>query len=261
MIGNVIKSNLTISNSTQEMIDALKAGSLTQRDFYKLNLNGADLQKLNLAAANLIGANLSNTILVDADLSGADLRGANLTNANLEGAILTGACLSRAMIEGTNFTGANLAGVKLQLARYDRQTKWCDDDYKYKTSGAVGFGANLAGAFLCTANLRNADLAGVNLRGGYLSGADLTGANLQDAALSGADLHRAYLTGAMVDLRAANLSGVEFEHLGSIAGADFSLVQGLSDNARAMLKSRPPAELDVWNSFTRRTTRESLEVV
>jgi uncharacterized protein YjbI with pentapeptide repeats len=92
--------------------------------------------------------------------------------------------------------------------------------------------------------------------------------------LSGADLHRAYLTGAflkdarltncdlrMVDLRAANLSGVEFEHLGSIAGADFSLVQGLSDNARAMLKSRPPAELDVWNSFTRRTTRESLEVV
>jgi hypothetical protein len=61
------------------------------------------------------------------------------------------------------------------------------------------------------------------------------------------------------DLRAADLSGVEIEHLHSIAGADFSLVQGLSEANRAKLLSRSSAELDVWNPYTRQTTRQSLE--
>ena len=132
--------------------------------------------------------------------------------------------------------------------------------------------ASLNGAYLNTASLRDVDLQLSNLRGAYLSGADLTGANLQGAALSGADLSRAYLTGAflrdarltgvdlrMADLRAADLSGVALEHLHSIAGADFTLVQGLSEANKALLCSRPPSELDVWNAYTRRTTRESLD--
>jgi uncharacterized protein YjbI with pentapeptide repeats len=64
---------------------------------------------------------------------------------------------------------------------------------------------------------------------------------------------------AGADLRAADLQGVEMENLPSIAGADFGQVQGLSDTTRTMLLSRPPAELDVWNAYTRRTTRKSLE--
>jgi uncharacterized protein YjbI with pentapeptide repeats len=63
---------------------------------------------------------------------------------------------------------------------------------------------------------------------------------------------------AGVDLRAADLSGVEMENLESIAGADFSQVQGLNDNTRSMLLNRSGAELDTWNAFTRRTTRQSL---
>uniref|UniRef100_UPI00286A6C28 pentapeptide repeat-containing protein n=1 Tax=Chamaesiphon sp. OTE_8_metabat_110 TaxID=2964696 RepID=UPI00286A6C28 len=109
--------------------------------------------------------------------------------------------------------------------------------------------------------------------GAYLSGADLTGANLQNSRLSGATLQRAFLTGASlrnarlngvnlagVDFRAADLSGVEMENLESIAGADFTQVQGLSDRLRHVLLSRSGAELDTWNVFTRRTTRQSLSI-
>jgi uncharacterized protein YjbI with pentapeptide repeats len=74
---------------------------------------------------------------------------------------------------------------------------------------------------------------------------------LRHARLNGVNLKGA-------DLRAADLTGIEIEHLDSIAGADFSQVQGLNSEIRAMLLGRSAAELDVWNAFTRRTTRQSL---
>jgi uncharacterized protein YjbI with pentapeptide repeats len=174
------------------------------------------------------------------------------------------------MLQKANLGGANLTEARLQVAYYDRDTIW-SEGYAYKTSGAIGPKANLTGAYLSTANLRDVDLQETNLLGAYLNGADLTGANLQNARLSGANLRLAFLTGAYlrnarlngadlqgVDLRAADLSGVEMEHLQSIAGADFSLVRGLSEANRAMLLGRSSAELDVWNSYTRQTTRQSL---
>jgi hypothetical protein len=61
------------------------------------------------------------------------------------------------------------------------------------------------------------------------------------------------------DLRAADLTDIEFEQIESIAGADFSQVQGLSAEKRSHLLSHSTQELETWNSFTRRTTRDSLE--
>ena len=55
-----------------------------------------------------------------------------------------------------------------------------------------------------------------------------------------------------------SFSDAEMEHLQSIAGADFTLAQGLTQATKAMLSSRPHSELDVWNAYTRTTTRESL---
>jgi len=48
------------------------------------------------------------------------------------------------------------------------------------------------------------------------------------------------------------------DHVTSIEGADFTGVRGLSEALRAMLCHRSSAELDSWNSYTRTTTRESL---
>jgi uncharacterized protein YjbI with pentapeptide repeats len=167
-------------------------------------------------------------------------------------------------------TALTEAGAKLLVALYNKETIW-PEGFAGKKCGAVGPGAGLTGAYLNTAELRGADLTGANLLGAYLSGADLTGANLEGVSFSGANLREAFLTGAYlrnarlngaelqnVDLRAADLTGAELNNLQSIAGADFSSVQGLSPSVRGMLCSRPTAELDTWNPFTRRTTRESL---
>jgi hypothetical protein len=80
----------------------------------------------------------------------------------------------------------------------------------------------------------------------------LAGDYLRNARLNGANL-------AGADLRAADMTGVEFEQLESIAGADFTQVQGLSDEMRSRLLSQPPQELDTPHALTRRTTRASLE--
>ena len=109
------------------------------------------------------------------------------------------------------------------------------------------------------------------MRGSYLSGTDLTGANLQGAALSGANMRGAFLIGANLrdallnavelngaDLRGADLTGASLNNIISIAGADFTLGQGLSDDARAMLCAYPRKDLGTWNSFTRTNTESSL---
>ncbi len=263
--------NSNILDQSELLSSRLKAGlSLDQEDLYQCDLSQVDLQGVNLAQASLVGVNFSLANLQEADLQGADLRGANLQGANLQAADLRGAVLHRANLRQANLRNANLEGVKLQTAQYDRYTVF-PERFDYKNSGAIGPGANLSAAFLNTANLRNADLHGANLLGAYLRGADLTGANLQGARLSGADLRHAYLTGAYlrnarltganlaaVDLRAADLTDAEFEHLETIAGADFTLAQGLSDTMRSRLLNHPAKELETRNSFTRRTTRESL---
>jgi uncharacterized protein YjbI with pentapeptide repeats len=59
------------------------------------------------------------------------------------------------------------------------------------------------------------------------------------------------------DFRAADLTDVELENLQGIKGADFSQAI-MSEGLRARLLGRSADELDVRNSFTRRTTRESL---
>jgi uncharacterized protein YjbI with pentapeptide repeats len=181
----------------------------------------------------------------------------------------TGACLSRSNLVGANLTGANLAEAKLMMTRYDSATLW-PAGFEYKKSGAIGPNAQLGGVFLNTVNLRGADLQNVNCLGSYLAGADFTGANLAGARLSGADVKRAYFTGAFLrgarmnnldligcDFRAADLTDVELENLQGIKGADFSQAI-MSEGLRARLLGRSADELDVRNSFTRRTTRESL---
>jgi uncharacterized protein YjbI with pentapeptide repeats len=110
------------------------------------------------------------------------------------------------------------------------------------------------------------------MMGAYLSGADFTGAILDDVALSGANLQKAILTGASLrharlsstelkgaDLRATDLTEANLSNLQNIAGADFSLAQGLSDETRASLLSYSPVELTTWNPYTRCNTKDSLE--
>jgi hypothetical protein len=60
-------------------------------------------------------------------------------------------------------------------------------------------------------------------------------------------------------LRAVDLTGAEFEQFESIAGADFSQVQGLSEEMRSRLLKQPIQELETEHPLTLRTTLESLQ--
>ena len=81
----------------------------------------------------------------------------------------------------------------------------------------------------------------------------LTGASLRQARLNGANL-------AGADLRAADLTEAAFEQLETIAGADFSQVQGLSEELRSRLLSQPAQELETIHPLTLKRTVDSLQV-
>lgn len=107
------------------------------------------------------------------------------------------------------------------------------------------------GAYLSGTNLKGANLEGARLSGAMLSKACLMGAFLKGARLSNVELE-------LADFRGADFSGVEIEIVGSIAGADFYRAQNMSVGLRSFLLGRSSGELNTRNSFTRRTTKESL---
>ena len=66
------------------------------------------------------------------------------------------------------------------------------------------------------------------------------------------------LISAMPIWSAADFTGAKFEQLESIAGAAFTLVQGLSDAKRSRLLSQPTQQLEPIHPLILRTTLESL---
>jgi uncharacterized protein YjbI with pentapeptide repeats len=89
----------------KNLIERYKKG---QRDFPKINLEGANLQGVGLSHIRLIMANLHQANLRQANLRGAKLRGADLREADLREADLRGANLQDADLEGVKLAGAKL---------------------------------------------------------------------------------------------------------------------------------------------------------
>jgi uncharacterized protein YjbI with pentapeptide repeats len=147
-----------------------------------------------------------------------NLNGKDLTGEDFSGVDLTGSTLI-----GADFSGSNLDGANISNCRYDESTIW-PTGFSYKTSGALGPGADLRrndliGVNLSGRKLSGADLSGLDLRGRVrgnlvntdLSGADLINTNLEGANLRGANLQNACLAGANMkgaDLSGANLHGI-----------------------------------------------------
>jgi uncharacterized protein YjbI with pentapeptide repeats/very-short-patch-repair endonuclease len=223
---------------TSELLERYAAG---KRDFFYLNLSGADLYDADLSGANLSGADLSeadlsraklnNAILSEAKLGGANLREANLSKANLSKtdlgcANLREANLSKANLSKTdlgcanlrevNLCGADLRGADLNKAELSKAELSKVNLREAKLREARLNEANLSRADLRGADLNKADLSGADLSGADLSGANLSRGDLCRADLSGADLNRANLSGA--DLCRADLSGAD------LGGADLSVV-------------------------------------
>jgi len=79
----------------------------------------------------------------------------------------------------------------------------------------------------------------------------MTGASLRNARLGNTELKG-------VDFRGANLTGANLDNLQNIAGADFSLAIGLSEQAKSAILGFPAPDLTTWNGYTRCNTQDSL---
>ncbi|MEA5554783.1 pentapeptide repeat-containing protein [Anabaena cylindrica UHCC 0172] len=92
---------------------------LIHQDFFRANLQGANLQGANLQGVNLQGAklqgvNLQGAKLQEADLQRADLQEADLQRAKLQRADLQEADLQRAYLQDANIQGAYLEGADVR---------------------------------------------------------------------------------------------------------------------------------------------------
>ncbi|MEG3847413.1 pentapeptide repeat-containing protein [Microcoleus sp. herbarium19] len=184
------------------------------RDFTGINLNEANLSRINLSQsilrrASLFVTNISGANLSDADLSFANLNVARLSSTNLSRAILNGATINVANLVRADLSEAQLIGASLIRGELVR----CE---LVKTNFS---GANLTEADLREVKLTQANLCGANLRSANLRGASASEANFTEANLHGADLTKAQLNGVNLsnaDLRQASLQQV------NLCGADLS---------------------------------------
>ncbi len=151
--------------------------------FLHLDLDGAAVDRANLA-----GADLSAAVLNEADLRRMNLQGANLAHADMHGAKLRQADLRGADLRGADLTEANLTEANLSEGMVAEELPRGHPGGF--TKRFVSRATNLSGAILRDADLSHADL----------SGADLSGADLRDAFLEGASL-------LQTNLRDANLQG------------------------------------------------------
>ena len=184
------------------------------RDFTGINLNEANLSRINLSQSILRGASLFVT-----NISGANLSEVNLSEANLNVARLSSTNLSRAILNGATLNVANLVRADLSAAQLIGASLIRSELVRCELSKANFSGANLTEADLREVKLTQANLCGANLSGSNLRGASAASANFQAANLHGADLTKAELSGvnfSKADLRQACLQQVD------LCGADLS---------------------------------------
>ncbi len=104
------EAGVVVSLSRIKALETISEAGLWQDGF---DLQGANLEQLEVPYSRWRGANFSKTVLTSANLHQTDLTGADLTDADLTGANLTGADLTDADLTGANLTDANLTAANL----------------------------------------------------------------------------------------------------------------------------------------------------
>ncbi len=140
-------------------------GQRVKDEKFKLCLNEAHLENMDLSGAHLENADLSGAYLENADLSGAYLQRTNLSRAHLEHAILTLAYLKYADLTEAHLENAYPVGAHLENTHLE---------------GAHLGNAFLEGAHLENAVLRYAHLDNLNLSNCYLNNAELTNVSFRN---------------------------------------------------------------------------------
>ncbi|MEH2330179.1 pentapeptide repeat-containing protein [Nostoc sp.] len=117
MLDRVRPGSTYLQNSQVRQL--LITGQGQDKNFYRENLRGMNLQSANLADASFIGTDLSEANLQDADLSRAKLKQTQLDDTDLTGATLTGAYIEDWGITNTT----KLHGVRCEYVFMRLPTK------------------------------------------------------------------------------------------------------------------------------------------
>jgi uncharacterized protein YjbI with pentapeptide repeats len=116
----------------------LQGAELNRMDLSRANLQGADLTDAKLLLTNLSGANLKNAHLQRASFGGADLAGADLRGADLREIDLSGAYLL-----GTKFDGEIVKTKSYEEGQSETEKKTnADVELKKKSEKKVETGSN-----------------------------------------------------------------------------------------------------------------------
>ncbi|RSM87505.1 pentapeptide repeat-containing protein [Kibdelosporangium aridum] len=105
----------------------LDGATLIDTKLTDATLSDTTLRNTNLTRTDLRRADLNDSDLAGANLTNADLTGTDLTNANLTDADLTGAHLDGTILLGTNLTNAQLRNATLRDVVADHNTTWPHD--------------------------------------------------------------------------------------------------------------------------------------
>lgn len=201
----------------------------------KCDLSQSNFNKSELVGANLKGADLWNSSFKKANLSGIILDSSDLSHSDFSGAKLIDASLSDANLYATNlqladFTNADLSYSDLSRSNL-KNAKFINTDFHdADLSGSDMRGVNFKLADLSSIDMSNSDLSNASLRGSDLSNSDLSGGDLRYADLSSSDLSRADFSNTCLiqaklngsdlsridlsdaDLRGADLFGADLSH-------------------------------------------------
>lgn len=170
---------------------------------YRLDLRGANLQGIDLAAESLdsSGAVYCGALFCGARLEGARLRRARISGANLRRARMEGADLEQVQMEGTDLTEARMEGAYLSEAQL---------------VGGKLHRSIFQGAHLECADLAGADLWQSQLESAYLGSAGMEGTRLGHTFLDGSDVEEARMDGAY-------LSGTRMKAVENLGSVTFAL--------------------------------------
>lgn len=109
-----VHSNPKVRHDVHAAVSVIGRQAPDSPHYTAADLNGVDLQ----------GINLANSHFADANFSAANLANSHLVDANFTGAYLYGTNLSVAFLYGATLAGAHLEGADLTAVIYDKVTTW-----------------------------------------------------------------------------------------------------------------------------------------
>ncbi len=115
---------MDIQNLSGAVLLSIESDTPEGVDFYKKDLERANLDDMNCIRSRFYGANLKGASFKRAQLKRADFQVANLEGADLRWSNLTYANLLGTNLCGADLTEANLEWVVFKGTKYDKHTKF-----------------------------------------------------------------------------------------------------------------------------------------